>query len=68
MHGGTDGVLISYKGHELTPDEGHALFYGLLAGLAAVTEKVTRTIATEPHYFLAGLALSFAAGNWLRSN
>ena len=68
MHDGTDGALISYKGHTLTPDEGHALLYGFLGGLVSVTEKVTRTIATEPHYFLAGLALSFAAGKWLRSN
>ena len=66
MHGGTDGALIEFLGHTLTADEWHSFLYGLFAGLLAISEKVSNTIAKEPPYFLAGLALSYAIVRRLR--
>ena len=66
MHNDTPGALISYKGHSLSVDEGHALLYGFLGGLVAVSKEVTRTLAKEPHYFLAGLVISVALARRLR--
>ena len=66
MHKDKPGALISFKNHTLTADEGHALLYGLLAGLIAASKEVTRTIAKEPHYFLVGLAISYAIARRLR--
>ena len=65
MHDNKPGALISYKGHTLMADEFHAFVYGLV-GLAAVSDVVARTIAKEPHYFVAGLALSVAIARRLR--
>lgn len=65
MHKNTSGALISYKGHTLTADEGHALLYGFLGGLVTVSEEVTHAVSKEPHYFLAGLAIAYAIGRRL---
>ena len=65
MHKNTPGALISFRGHTLMADEFHAFVYGLV-GLVAASDAVARTIAKEPHYFVAGLALSVAIARRLR--
>lgn len=67
-HSNTPGALISYKGHTLSADEFHAFLFGLLGFVVTLSDEVSRTIAKEPHYFLAGLALSFIVGKRLRSD
>ena len=59
MHKDTPGALISFRGHTLMADEFHAFVYGLI-GLAAASDEVSHAITKEPHYFVAGLALSVA--------
>lgn len=61
-HSNTPGALISYKGHTLSVDEGHALLYGLLGGFVATSDEVTRTIAKEPHYTLSAFIITFLLG------
>ena len=65
MHNGKPGALISYKGHTLTADEFHAFVFGLI-GLGAAFDEVAHAVTKEPHYFLAGLALSVAIARRLR--
>lgn len=66
MHGGDNGVLISFKGHTLTVPEGHAIVYGLLGLILGASETMSRTISEEFQYFLVSLLLSFAIGRHLR--
>lgn len=67
MHNDTPGVLISYKGHTFTADEGHAVVFGLIGLILGASENISRAILEEFQYFLASLLLSFAVGKWLRS-
>lgn len=59
------GELINFRGHSLSVDEGHALLFGVFGALLGANEEVSRVVAKEPHYFLAGLALSYLFGRRL---
>lgn len=59
------GDLITYKGHSLTADEGHALIYGAVGLIAGFNDEIATPLKKEPHYALAGFIVSYYLGRLL---
>lgn len=67
-HNKTPGVFITIRGHTLTVLEGHALIYGSVGFLVALSQELRDALRHEFHYVLASFIVTYLIGHWIESH